>query len=139
MHPIVERAARGELPDWASASKKRRAHMSRVAGLMGKWAEQLTPGDAKVARGGTVEINAISPQLDLVEATLYLEIRRDSWQPNIMSPATQPGHFTHKVFDIRDTLRYYARAGDVKTGSFELAVPTEAELSRREKLRKEAA
>ncbi len=33
----------------------------------------------------------------------------------------------------------YVRAGDVKTGSFERAVPSEAELARREKLRKEAA
>ena len=33
----------------------------------------------------------------------------------------------------------YVRAGDVKTGSFELTAPSEAELSRREKLRKEAA
>ncbi len=73
---------------------------------------QLAPGDAKVARGGTVEINAVSPRLDLAEATLYLETRRDSWQPNTMSLATQPGHFTHKIFDIRDTVRYYARAGD---------------------------
>lgn len=33
----------------------------------------------------------------------------------------------------------YARAGDVKTGSFGQEVPSEAELSRREKLRREAA
>ncbi len=33
----------------------------------------------------------------------------------------------------------YARAGDVKTGSFVQKVPSEAELSRREKLKKEAA
>jgi dihydrofolate reductase len=33
----------------------------------------------------------------------------------------------------------YARAGDVKTGPIEQAVPSEAELYRREKLRKEAA
>jgi 2-amino-4-hydroxy-6-hydroxymethyldihydropteridine diphosphokinase len=45
MHPTVARAAQGELPDWASASKKRRAHMSRVADLMGKWAEQLAPAE----------------------------------------------------------------------------------------------
>jgi hypothetical protein len=31
------------------------------------------------------------------------------------------------------------RAGDVKTGPIEREVPSEAELSRREKLRKEAA
>ncbi len=33
----------------------------------------------------------------------------------------------------------YVRAGDVKTGSFGQEVPSEAELSRREKLRREAA
>ncbi len=33
----------------------------------------------------------------------------------------------------------YVRAGEVKTGSFGQAVPSEAELSRREKMRKEAA
>ncbi len=33
----------------------------------------------------------------------------------------------------------YVRAGNVKTGSFGQEVPSEAELSRREKLRKEAA
>ena len=33
----------------------------------------------------------------------------------------------------------YARAGDVKTGSFGQEVPSEAVLSRRQKLRKEAA
>ena len=33
----------------------------------------------------------------------------------------------------------YARAGNIKTGSFVPEVPSEAELSRREKLRKEAA
>jgi dihydrofolate reductase len=33
----------------------------------------------------------------------------------------------------------YVRAGDIKTGSFGQDVPSEAELSRREKLRKEAA
>jgi dihydrofolate reductase len=33
----------------------------------------------------------------------------------------------------------YVRAGDIKTGSFGQEVPSEAEVSRREKLRKEAA
>jgi HD superfamily phosphohydrolase YqeK len=45
MHPIVVRAAQGELPDWASASKKRRAHMGRVADLLGEWAEQIAPSE----------------------------------------------------------------------------------------------
>ena len=45
VHAIVVRAAQGQLPDWASASKKRRAHMSRVADLMGTWAEQIAPSE----------------------------------------------------------------------------------------------
>ena len=45
MHAVLARAARGELPDWASASKKRRAHMARVADLLEKWAEQIAPAE----------------------------------------------------------------------------------------------
>lgn len=39
--PLVRAAARGELPEWANVSEKRRAHMARVAGLMTEWAEGL--------------------------------------------------------------------------------------------------
>ncbi|HEX8393459.1 MAG TPA: HD domain-containing protein, partial [Longimicrobium sp.] len=39
--PLVHAAARGELPEWANVSEKRRAHMARVAGLMAEWAEGL--------------------------------------------------------------------------------------------------
>lgn len=39
--PVVCAAARGELPEWARASEKRRAHVARVAALMGEWAEAL--------------------------------------------------------------------------------------------------
>jgi hypothetical protein len=110
-----------------------KSFQSRVAGYLAASQEthqtvarlQLTPGDAKVARGETVEINVVSPQLDLAQATLYLENRRDSWQPNTMSLATQPGHFTHKIFDIRDTLRYYVRAGDELSAVYTL-IPLDA-------------
>ena len=40
-HPLVEQAARGELPAWAEATEPRRAHMARVAALMGAWSEEL--------------------------------------------------------------------------------------------------
>lgn len=92
----------------------------RVSGYLEKSREiphtvnslHVTPGDAKMARGESVEVIALSPRLDLTEATLYLETRRDSWQPNIMSLTAQPGRFTSRIFDIRDTLRYYVRAGE---------------------------
>ena len=40
-HPLVSRAAEGRLPEWAVAGDARRAHMSRVAALMGRWADAL--------------------------------------------------------------------------------------------------
>jgi HD superfamily phosphohydrolase YqeK len=39
--PVVRAAARGELPAWARAAEKRRAHISRVAALLGEWADGL--------------------------------------------------------------------------------------------------
>jgi HD superfamily phosphohydrolase YqeK len=38
---VVRAAARGELPDWARAAEKRRAHIGRVAALLGEWAQAL--------------------------------------------------------------------------------------------------
>jgi len=40
-HPLVSRAAEGHLPEWAVAGDRRRAHMARVAELMGAWADGL--------------------------------------------------------------------------------------------------
>lgn len=37
-HPVVERAARGDLPTWAAMGEKRRRHAERVAALLEDWA-----------------------------------------------------------------------------------------------------
>lgn len=39
--PLARAAARGELPGWSHLSAERRAHVSRVAALMGEWAAAL--------------------------------------------------------------------------------------------------
>jgi HD superfamily phosphohydrolase YqeK len=41
VHPVVERAAAGELPPWAAATDERRRHMARVAALLADWTRQL--------------------------------------------------------------------------------------------------
>ncbi len=41
LHPIIEAAAEGTLPDWATVSSARRAHMVRVSELVGAWADAL--------------------------------------------------------------------------------------------------
>jgi HD superfamily phosphohydrolase YqeK len=37
-HPLVARAAQGQLPSWAEVGEKRRRHIERVAGLLEDWA-----------------------------------------------------------------------------------------------------
>lgn len=41
LSPVVEAAARGELPAWAEASPRRRAHIARVVALLDEWAAAL--------------------------------------------------------------------------------------------------
>ena len=41
LHPVVERAAAGELPAWAEAGAERRDHMFRVQELLDRWAAEL--------------------------------------------------------------------------------------------------
>ncbi|MBA4158626.1 MAG: HD domain-containing protein, partial [Gemmatimonadetes bacterium] len=47
---LLRAAASGEIPEWAEASPRRRAHMARVAELMGEWADQLGCDEAERVR-----------------------------------------------------------------------------------------
>jgi HD superfamily phosphohydrolase YqeK len=47
---VVRAAARGELPDWACAAEKRRAHIGRVAALLGEWAQALGLSESERTR-----------------------------------------------------------------------------------------
>jgi len=47
---LVQEAAAGRLPDWAVAGKRRRAHMHRVAELMGGWARSAGRSEEEVLR-----------------------------------------------------------------------------------------
>ena len=50
LSPLVRAAARGELPAWARAGEKRRAHIGRVAALMREWARALGLDAEETAR-----------------------------------------------------------------------------------------
>lgn len=39
LHPVVKKAAKGTLPEWARVDKSRYAHMERVSGLLKAWAK----------------------------------------------------------------------------------------------------
>ena len=49
-HVLLSAAAAGELPPWAVATPQRRAHMARVAELLGTWAEALCLDEGERAR-----------------------------------------------------------------------------------------
>ncbi len=86
---------------------------------------QVQPGNAHVARGATVEVIAESPETSASEATIYIAKAGKEWQPAAMSLTTQPGKFTHHVFEVRDTTRYYVRLGSALSDIFAL-VPLDA-------------
>lgn len=50
LHPIVEAAARGDLPPWARVSSSRYDHMARVAELLDTWAREAGLGKRKRRR-----------------------------------------------------------------------------------------
>lgn len=50
MHDIVTQAAEGRLPSWAVVSDQRRAHMGRVADVLGGWSDTLGLGPSERAR-----------------------------------------------------------------------------------------
>jgi hypothetical protein len=50
IHPVVERAARGQLPAWSEVGEKRRRHIERVAGLLEDWAIAAGLGDEERTR-----------------------------------------------------------------------------------------
>lgn len=54
LHPLVERAAYGEIPTWAVATPERREHLGRVAGLLGSWAPALATSDVDGLRFSAV-------------------------------------------------------------------------------------
>jgi HD superfamily phosphohydrolase YqeK len=50
LHPLLEAAVRGVLPDWANARKSRVAHMARVARLLEDWARKRGESPYEAAR-----------------------------------------------------------------------------------------
>lgn len=50
LHSVLTAAIRGDLPDWAVAGDKRRAHMARVSRLLERWGRQMGLAKDQVAR-----------------------------------------------------------------------------------------
>lgn len=50
LHPLVDAAADGRLPEWAEASRSRRQHMKRVAALLDQWGRDARLGSRERRR-----------------------------------------------------------------------------------------
>jgi len=50
LHPLIKRASKGVLPDWAVVRPRRQEHMARVAELLGGWAREREESPGEEAR-----------------------------------------------------------------------------------------
>ena len=50
LHPLLEAAAWGQLPEWARVSRERKAHVERVADLLGEWGQAWELPSREVTR-----------------------------------------------------------------------------------------
>lgn len=88
MHPLIEAAGRrGELPGWAELSDHRRAHVERVAALLGVWAENLgLPEDEQIRWRAAGRLH--DALKDAAVPTLRELVDDDSWpEPLLHGPA----------------------------------------------------
>ncbi len=83
---------------------------------------QVSPGDARVRLGETVEIVAQTPDEAAIKASIYLATGKQAalaanrelqaaWSANEMEATTTLGKFLYRFFDVRDTVKYYVRVG----------------------------
>jgi len=97
---------------------------------------QVSPGDARVRRGETVEIVAQTPDETATKASIYiatgkqaaLAVNREqqaAWSFNDMEATTTLGKFLYRFFDVRDTVKYYVRVGEEFSAIYTI-IPLEA-------------
>ncbi|GEM_PF-2289440 len=98
---------------------------------------EVSPGDARVRRGETVEIVAQTPEASATKASIYFATGSRSpasdnkppqdaaWAANDMETTTQLGKFLYRFFEVRDTLHYYVRVGEEFSPIYSI-IPLEA-------------
>jgi len=109
VHPILVCAARGELPEWAQAKRKRRAHIGRVADLMGSWAEVAAPGEVDRWRAAAWLHDALR-DADVGELREHLGSEFPNWPPSLLhGPASAQRLGEEGVEDaaLLDAVRYH--------------------------------
>jgi hypothetical protein len=84
----------------------------------------VLPGDKTVRRGSDVVISAQTPESTMDQAMLYFSSRGEEWASENMT-FESPGRFSHRLFNVEDTLRYYVRVGSELSSIFRLT-PAEA-------------
>ncbi len=94
---------------------------------------QVSPGDARIRRGETVEIVAQTPDETATKASIYIATgngaasrqQESAWSFNDMEATTTLGKFLYRFFDVRDTVKYYVRVGEAFSAIYTI-IPLEA-------------
>src|SRR5262249_28687748 len=94
---------------------------------------KVTPGDATVAKGDTITIQAVAVKFDPQRATVHLRYSNSTeWETSAMevTPQNQPT-FRHLVFNLQEPLHYFVDAAGYRSREFTVDV---ADLPRVEKM-----
>ena len=72
---------------------------------------QVLPGDAKIKRGESLQVQAIIRNFFAEKATLFYSVEDSSWSSDAMQEMPN-GEFQYRLFGLEDSLRYYVQVQD---------------------------
>jgi HD superfamily phosphohydrolase YqeK len=102
--PMLQRAAAGELPSWVQMSTKRRAHVQRVADLIGGWSTELAPRDETRWRAAAW----LHDSLRDAEASALIEVvpaEFQDWHPSLLHGPAAAARLRHDGLKDESVLR----------------------------------
>jgi hypothetical protein len=91
-----------------------------IPGLLPPQTIEVLPGDDGIRIGGSVSVRAMMKGFSPTDATVHASFGGDEWQQVQMADAGDEFQFT--FFSVREPLRYYVSAADVRSQTYEVRV-----------------
>jgi len=100
-----------------------------IPGLLPPQSIDVSPGDETIRIGGNLGVTALPQGFDPAQVWVHASFGDSDWQRVEMAGAGEAFEFT--FFSVRERMRYYVAAGDVRSPTYEVSV---ADLPRLENL-----